>query len=79
MNDKSKQHPIVMKTRYMLKNRPHFVSLADIEKATGLKQSWLMSFANNSGQDSAASKVITLYEYFTSTTIEIKDIALIAS
>lgn len=64
----SDEPTLVAKTRELLKQRPVWMSYTRIETDTGLKSSWLNSFATK-GHNPTADKLIKLYEYLTQSKI----------
>lgn len=52
-----------IRTRYLLHNRPHWLTLKQIAYETGLSADWLSNFNRGVSTSSRVDSVQTLYEY----------------
>lgn len=56
----------------LLKNRHRDMTFADIERATGLKQSWLAMFSRGTINDPSHGKVTKLCEFLSGKKVSLK-------
>lgn len=59
------------KTLELIKTRPRNLTFAEIEKRTGIKQSWLRAFSQGKIKDPSVNLIQSLYEFLTNTKLKV--------